>query len=165
MALIRDRCLKAHESGRWPGEVQAGNRDCVPNVTWATPASLCRRAIEARIAKEGVLADLSETLSRLRTLRPKGAAEKIPKASSQKIRVIPANAELETWLTIPGDLRTKTSRHFALLVQAGWLLLLPDQPVPLLKRRSEQREVPDGLGAAGAASSVLISPWPRECWR
>ena len=211
VALIRDRCLKAHESGRWPSEAEAVPGEAVPNLTWATLATLCRRDIEARIVKEGSrvhavnhlvkvigrfsgpvsarrleewvleispveklhqfnrrietlsqmnkagVLDLSETLSRLRALRPKGAAEKIRKASSQKVRVIPADAELEAWLdqlepflqwvfatiatyglrphelwhaegidedgwlTIPGDLRTKTSRHFAPPVPAGWL--------------------------------------------
>ncbi len=47
--------------------------------------------------KAGVL-HLSESLSRLRALRPKGAAEKIRKASSQKVRVIPVDADLQAWL-------------------------------------------------------------------
>jgi hypothetical protein len=215
VALIRDRCLKAHESGRWPSEAEAVPGEAVPNLTWATLATLCRRGIEARIVKEGSrvhavnhlvkvigrfsgpvsarrledwvleispveklhqfnrrietlsqmnkagVLDLSESLSRLRALRPKGAAEKIRKASSQKVRVIPADAELEAWLdqlepflqwvfatiatyglrphelwhaegidedgwlTIPGDLRTKTARHFAPPAPSGWLSRLP----------------------------------------
>jgi len=31
--------------------------------------------------------------------------------------------------------------------------------------RPEPCEVPDGRGAAGAASSVPIAPWPRGGWR
>lgn len=138
--LIRDRCLTAHQSGRWPEEAEAATGECVPNLTWSDFATLCRRDIEARIVKEGSrvhavnhlikvigrfsgpvcarrpeewvmevspveklhqcnrrietvsqrnnadVLDLSESFSHLRALRPKGAAEKIRKASSQKVR-------------------------------------------------------------------------------
>ncbi|MCP9815373.1 hypothetical protein KBY76_01660 [Synechococcus sp. GreenBA-s] len=42
--------------------------------------------------------DLTAVLQQLRGMRPKGAAEKIRKASSMRVRVIPADADLEHWL-------------------------------------------------------------------
>jgi hypothetical protein len=42
--------------------------------------------------------DLTAVLQRLRDMRPKGAAEKIRKASSMRVRVIPTDEELQHWL-------------------------------------------------------------------
>ncbi|NDD45493.1 MAG: hypothetical protein EBZ24_08775, partial [Synechococcaceae bacterium WB9_4xB_025] len=101
--------------------------------------------------------DLTAELQRLRDLRPKGAAEKIRKASSMRVRVIPADEDLQHWLdrlepfhqwvfgciatyglrphelwhaegidsqgwiSIPGDMKTKTGEHFAPPVPEAWV--------------------------------------------
>jgi integrase len=145
--------------GRFTGPVCARRlEEWVMEVSPVEKLHQFNRRIEtvSQMNKLGVL-DLRESLSRLRALRPKGAAEKIRKASSQKVRVIPADADLQAWLdqldpflqwvfatiatyglrphelwhaegidedgwlTVLGDLRTKTSRHFAPPVPAGWL--------------------------------------------
>jgi integrase len=110
----------------------------------------------SQIHRSGLM-DLTAVLQQLRGMRPKGAAEKIRKASSMRVRVIPADADLEHWLdrlepfhqwvfaciavfglrphelwhaegidarggiTIPGDMKTKTSEHFAPAVPHAWL--------------------------------------------
>ena len=101
--------------------------------------------------------DLTAELQRLRDLRPKGAAEKIRKASSMRVRVIPGDEDLQHWLdrlepfhqwvfgciatyglrphelwhaegidsqgwiSIPGDMKTKTGEHFAPPVPEAWV--------------------------------------------
>ncbi|MFM7675368.1 MAG: hypothetical protein ACKO5F_07240 [Synechococcus sp.] len=110
----------------------------------------------SQIHRSGLM-DLTAVLQQLRGMRPKGAAEKIRKASSMRVRVIPSDADLEHWLdrlepfhqwvfaciavfglrphelwhaegidergwiTIPGDMKTKTSEHFAQAVPDAWL--------------------------------------------
>ena len=101
--------------------------------------------------------DLTAELQRLRDMRPKGAAEKIRKASSMRVRVIPTDEDLQHWLdrlepfhqwvfgciatyglrphelwhaegidsqgwiSIPGDMKTKTGEHFAPAVPDAWV--------------------------------------------
>ena len=101
--------------------------------------------------------DLTAELQRLRDMRPKGAAEKIRKASSMRVRVIPTDGDLQHWLdrlepfhqwvfgciatyglrphelwhaegidsqgwiSIPGDMKTKTGEHFAPAVPDAWV--------------------------------------------
>ena len=101
--------------------------------------------------------DLTAELQRLRDMRPKGAAEKIRKASSMRVRVIPGDEDLQHWLdrleplhqwvfgciatyglrphelwhaegidsqgwiSIPGDMKTKTGEHFAPPVPEAWV--------------------------------------------
>ena len=110
----------------------------------------------SQIHRSGLL-DLSQELQRLRGMRPKGAAEKIRKASSMRVRVIPSDEDLQHWLdrldpfhqwvfgciatyglrphelwhaegideqgwiSIPGDMKTKTGEHFAPAVPAVWV--------------------------------------------
>nr|WP_231597906.1 hypothetical protein [Synechococcus sp. CBW1002] len=110
----------------------------------------------SQIHRSGLM-DLTAVLQQLRGMRPKGAAEKIRKASSMRVRVIPSDADLEHWLdrlepfhqwvfaciavfglrphelwhaegiddrgwiSIPGDMKTKTSEHFAPAVPEAWL--------------------------------------------
>lgn len=110
----------------------------------------------SQIHRSGLM-DLSQDLQRLRGMRPKGAAEKIRKASSMRVRVIPSDEDLQHWLdrldpfhqwvfgciatyglrphelwhaegideqgwiSIPGDMKTKTGEHFAPAVPADWV--------------------------------------------
>lgn len=110
----------------------------------------------SQVHRSGLL-DLTAVLQHLRGLRPRGAAEKIRKASSMRVRVIPSDADLEHWLdrlgpfhqwtfaciatyglrphelwhaegiddqgwiSIPGDMKTKTGEHFAPAVPEAWV--------------------------------------------
>jgi hypothetical protein len=110
----------------------------------------------SQIHRSGLM-DLTAVLQRLRDMRPKGAAEKIRKASSMRVRVIPSDEELQHWLdrlepfhqwvfaciatyglrphelwhaegiddqgwiSIPGDMKTKTGEHFAPAVPDAWV--------------------------------------------
>lgn len=124
--------------------------------------SKARRSFDRRIEtlsqihKSGLL-NLTQELEELRNLRPTGAAERLRKRSSQRVRVVPSDAEIEGWLdqlgpfdqwvygclatyglrphelwhahrpddrgwiTIPGDLQTKTHTHHAPPVPASWV--------------------------------------------
>ena len=110
----------------------------------------------SQIQRSGQM-DLTAELQRLRDMRPKGAAEKIRKASSMRVRVIPTDEDLQHWLdrlepfhqwvfgciatyglrphelwhaegidsqgwiSIPGDMKTKTGEHFAPAVPDAWV--------------------------------------------
>jgi integrase len=110
----------------------------------------------SQIHRSGLM-DLTAVLQRLRDMRPKGAAEKIRKASSMRVRVIPTDEDLQHWLdrlepfhqwvfgciatyglrphelwhaegidrhgwiSIPGDMKTKTGEHFAPAVPEAWV--------------------------------------------
>jgi integrase len=110
----------------------------------------------SQIHRSGLM-DLTSVLQRLRDMRPKGAAEKIRKASSMRVRVIPSDEDLQHWLdrlepfhqwvfgciatyglrphelwhaegidsqgwiSIPGDMKTKTGEHFAPAVPEAWV--------------------------------------------
>lgn len=110
----------------------------------------------SQIHRSGLM-DLSAELQILRGMRPKGAAEKIRKASSMRVRVIPGDEDLqhwldrlepfhqwvfgciatyglrphelwhaegidsEGWISIPGDMKTKTGEHFAPPVPEAWV--------------------------------------------
>ena len=110
----------------------------------------------SQIHRSGLL-DLSGVLQKLRDQRPKGAAEKVRKASAMRVRVIPSDEDLQSWLdrldpflqwtfatiatfglrphelwhaegidekgwiSIPGDMKTKTGEHFAPAVPEAWL--------------------------------------------
>ena len=110
----------------------------------------------SQVHRSGLL-DLTAVLQHLRGLRPRGAAEKIRKASSMRVRVIPSDADLQHWLdrlgpfhqwtfaciatyglrphelwhaegideqgwiSIPGDMKTKTGEHFAPAVPEAWV--------------------------------------------
>ena len=110
----------------------------------------------SQIHRSGLL-DLSAVLERLRAMRPKGAAEKVRKASAMRVRVIPCDDDLQNWLdrldpflqwvfatiatyglrphelwhatgidekgwiSIPGDMKTKTGEHFAPPVPEAWV--------------------------------------------
>jgi hypothetical protein len=51
----------------------------------------------SQIQRSGLL-DLAAVLEQVRAMRPKGAAEKIRKASSMLVRVIPSDEDLQHWL-------------------------------------------------------------------
>ncbi|MFM8260090.1 MAG: hypothetical protein ACKN83_09760 [Vulcanococcus sp.] len=51
----------------------------------------------SQVHRSGLL-DLTVELQHLRGLRPRGAAEKIRKASSMRVRVIPSDEDLQHWL-------------------------------------------------------------------
>jgi integrase len=51
----------------------------------------------SQIQRSGLL-DLAAVLEQVRSMRPKGAAEKIRKASSMRVRVIPSDEDLQHWL-------------------------------------------------------------------
>jgi len=51
----------------------------------------------SQMQRSGLL-DLAAVQERLRAMRPKGAAEKIRKASSMRVRVIPSDDDLQHWL-------------------------------------------------------------------
>jgi len=110
----------------------------------------------SQIQRSGLL-DLSSVLEWLRAMRPKGAAEKVRKASAKRVRVIPCDDDLQNWLdrldpflqwvfatiatyglrphelwhatgidekgwiSIPGDMKTKTGEHFAPPVPEAWV--------------------------------------------
>ena len=110
----------------------------------------------SQIHRSGLM-DLTVVLQHLRDMRPKGAAEKIRKASSMRVRVIPSDEDLQHWLdrlepfhqwvfaciatyglrphelwhaegidsqgwiSIPGDMKTKTGEHFAPAVPEAWV--------------------------------------------
>ena len=110
----------------------------------------------SQIHKSGLL-NLSHEIELLRQLRPTGAAERLRKRSSQRVRLVPTDQQIEAWLdlldpfhqwvygclatyglrphelwhahcpdwqgwiTVPGDLLTKTHTHHAPPVPAAWV--------------------------------------------
>lgn len=123
----------------------------------AEPRQFTRRIDTiSQIHKAGLL-NLADILEELRGRRPRGAAERIRRASAMRVRVIPSDEEIEAWLdgldpvnrwvfgmlatyglrphevwhvqeidekgwvTVPGEMATKTARHFAPPVPAAWV--------------------------------------------